>query len=221
MRQREDTIERRRALEDICRSRWRPLYVYARRRGLDAFEAEDAVQGLLIRLLEQDFVKRLDPDRGKLRSYLLRALDHYLQNRAEEQRALKRGGGALPRNLESVELALASSSEDPARAYDREWALDVFERALGELEAELAAGDRRGPVAVIQKLFRFGDAEGYEALAADHGMSVTQLKSFVHRSKRRFRALLLRELGDTVSTVEEAESELRDLLACLGGGARA
>jgi len=218
LRQRADTSERQRALEDICRSRWRALYVYARRRGLSSNEAEDAVQGLLVRLLEQDFLERLDPERGRLRSYLLRAFDHYLQNRRQEQRALKRGGGALSRSLESVEAELAASSEDPTRAYDRAWALDVFERALGELEAELREGDRQGPLSIIERLFRFGEVEAYEALAAEHAMSVSQLKSFVYRSKRRFRALLLRELTDTVVSAEEAESELSELLACLVSG---
>ncbi|MFZ5889438.1 MAG: RNA polymerase sigma factor [Myxococcota bacterium] len=215
LRQREDTLERRRALEDIYSSRWRALYVYARRRGLAVAEAEDAVQGLLTRLLEQDFLARLDPERGRLRSYLLRAFDHYLQNQKQERRALKRGAGAIPKSLESLEVDLASSSQDPARAYDREWALDVFERALRELESELGAGERQGPAEVIRELFRFGEVEPYEQLAARHGMSVSQLKSFVHRSKRRFRALLLRELSDTVSSADDTERELNDLLACL------
>ncbi|MGC4091124.1 MAG: sigma factor [Polyangiaceae bacterium] len=215
LRQREDTVERRRAIEDICRSRWRALYVYARRRGLSESEAEDAVQGLLLRLVEQDFLARLDPERGRLRSYLMRALDHYLQNRHQERKALKRGGGALPRSLDSLEAELATSTRDPAQAYDREWALDVFERALKELESELEAGDRQGPVTVIRELFRFGEVEAYESLSARHSMSVPQLKSFVHRSKRRFRALLLRELLDTVVDEAEAERELHELLACL------
>ena len=60
-----------------------------------------------------------------------------------------------------------------------------------DLEAELASGARRGPVAVVRQLFRFGEAPPYETLAATHGMAVPQLKSFVHRARARFRELLL------------------------------
>ena len=42
---------RRGALETLCRAYWRPLYAYARRRGLRAAEAEDLVQGFFARLL--------------------------------------------------------------------------------------------------------------------------------------------------------------------------
>ena len=215
LRQPGDSFERRRLLEDIVSSRWRALYVYARRRGLAPSDAEDAVQALLTRLLEQDFLERLDPERGRLRNYLLRAFDHYLQNHRQEQRALKRGGGAAPKSLESVELELASSSEDPERAYHREWALDVFERALNELTRELSEGERNGPAEVIRELFRFGELPSYDELAVRYGMSVAQLKSFVHRSKRRFRALLLRELSDTVTDAQHAETELNELFGYL------
>jgi len=104
---------------------------------------------------------------------------------------------------------------DPGAAFDREWALGLFEGALAELEAELASGARRGPVGVVRQLFRFGEAPPYEALAAEHGLTVPQLKSFVHRARGRFRELLLARIADTVQTAQEAEAELGDLLKAL------
>jgi RNA polymerase sigma-70 factor (ECF subfamily) len=213
LRQRQGSLERRRLLEDVIGCRWRALYVYARRRGLTPSDAEDAVQGLVTRLLEHDFLSRLDPERGRLRSYLLSAFDHYLKNRHQAESAQKRGGPAAKKSLDSVEAELASSSLDPERAYHREWALGVFERALEELTRELAEGERQGPAEVIRELFRFGELQSYEEHALQHAMTVPQLKSFVHRSKRRFRALLLRELSDTVSDARDADAELTELFA--------
>jgi RNA polymerase sigma-70 factor (ECF subfamily) len=60
-----------------------------------------------------------------------------------------------------------------------------------------------------------GEAPAYDALAAEHGMSVPQLKSFVHRARGRFRELLLARVADTVQTPAEAEVELADLLKAL------
>ena len=57
---------RRIALETLLGAYWRPLYLFARRKGLSAEAAEDAVQGFFLKLLELDFPDRLDPARGRL-----------------------------------------------------------------------------------------------------------------------------------------------------------
>jgi DNA-directed RNA polymerase specialized sigma24 family protein len=59
-------------------------------------------------------------------------------------------------------------------------------------------------------------APPYEELAAAHAMTVPQLKSFVHRARRRLRELLLARVADTVQTPDEAEAELGDLMRALG-----
>jgi DNA-directed RNA polymerase specialized sigma24 family protein len=202
-------------LDELCATRWQPLYVHLRKQGLTRERAEDVVQGFLVHLLERDFLARLDPGRGRLRAYLKTALTHYQTNLHEHESAQKRGGGARALAFEDVEALVPAAPDDPAAAFDREWALALFEGALAELEAELASGARRGPVAVVRQLFRMGEAPAYDALAAEHGMSVPQLKSFVHRARGRFRELLLARVADTVQTPAEAEAELGDLLEAL------
>jgi RNA polymerase sigma factor (sigma-70 family) len=208
--------EKRRALtEELVAARWRPLYLYARQRGLPPDRAEDVVQGLLLQLIEHDFLERLDPERGRLRGYLKRALKHYLVNLHEHDAAEKRGGGRVPLSVDAAEALLVAAPTDPEAAFDREWALEVFDSALAQLEQEFESGERRGPVGVLRELFRFGSAPPYEELARAHGMSVSQLKSFVHRGRRRFRQLVLARVADTVTTQEEAEHELAELLRAL------
>lgn len=210
--------EQKRALaEELVSARWLPLYMYARRRGLAPDRAEDAVQGLLVQLIEHDFIEKLDPARGRLRGYLKRALLHYLINLHEHEVAEKRGGGRTAVPIETAEALLASAPADPAAAFDREWAIEVFESALAELEREFSSGERRGPVEVLKSVFRFEETPSYEDLARTHGMSVSQLKSFVHRGRKRFRELVLARVTDTVSTAEEAESELAELFRALEG----
>ena len=206
---------RRTVLDELVTSRWQPLYVHLRKQGLPPDRAQDVVQGFLVHLLERDFLVRLDPGRGRLRAYLKTALAHYLANLHAEESAQKRGGGRAALAFEDVEAVIGAAPDDPTAAFDREWALGLFEGALGELETELASGARRGPVAVVRQLFRFGEAPPYETLAAEHGMTVPQLKSFVHRARGRFRELLLARIADTVHTPQEAEAELGDLLKAL------
>ena len=106
---------RRAALGTLLSSYWRPVYVYLRRKGLAPEAAEDAVQGLFLRLLEQDAIARLDPGRGRFRSYLLTSLEHHLVNLHEHDSALKRGGGerVVPLETVDVERELPSAPEDP------------------------------------------------------------------------------------------------------------
>ena len=206
---------RRAVMQELCAHRWNALYACARRRGLAADRAEDAVQGLLLQLCEHDFLDRLDPERGSLRSYLKKALHHYLVNEHEREAAAKRGGGARALPIEAVEERLKSAEDDPERAFDREWALALFEGALGELENEYRSGARSGPVGVLRDLFRFGDASPYDELAARNGMTVPQLKSFVYRARVRFKELLLARVADTVASEQEAQRELDDLLRAM------
>lgn len=212
LRERSDPALRRSLMEELCRARWQPLYFYARRKGLAPDRAEDAVQGLLVELFERDFLARLDPERGRLRAYMKRALCHYMENQREHAGAQKRGGGAPHVDFESLEASLAAANADPERAFDREWAFGLLESALAELEREFERGERRGPFVALRALLGFGEAPAYEELAAAHGMSVPQLKSFVFRGRQRFRKLVLERVADTVESPEEAELELAALI---------
>jgi RNA polymerase sigma-70 factor (ECF subfamily) len=206
---------RRRALESLVKPRWRALYVLARKQGLAVTEAEDAVQGFIAHLVEGDLLARLDPEKGKLRSYLRMAFRHFLANLRAEGRAQKRGGDVPVADFADVESWLASSEASPEAQFDRAWALSLFDDALRELESEYASGARRGPFEVIRELFCFGAAPAYAELAARHEMSVSQLKAFVHRGRLRFRELLRRRIADTLTDGADADAELAALLGVL------
>src|SRR5690349_11152940 len=74
----DDSSQAANALERLCHTYWYPLYVYARRRGEDAHEAQDATQSFFARLLEKDFLRQVDREKGKFRSFLLAAFKHFL-----------------------------------------------------------------------------------------------------------------------------------------------
>jgi RNA polymerase sigma factor (sigma-70 family) len=208
---------RRAALGTLLSSYWRPVYVYLRRKGLAPEAAEDAVQGLFLRLLEQDAIARLDPGRGRFRSYLLTSLEHHLVNLHEHDSALKRGGGerVVPLETVDVERELPSAPEDPARAFDREWALAVMERAVARLEGEYREGRRKGSPAAVLRFFRLDEAPSHAQAAAECGMTPSQWKASLHRARERFREILREEVADTVADGADGEGELRALFEAL------
>jgi DNA-directed RNA polymerase specialized sigma24 family protein len=212
---RQDPKKRAAALESLVRPRWKALYVVARKHGLLPSEAEDAVQGFIARLLEGDVLERLDPGKGRLRSYLRTAFRHYLTSLREEEQAQKRGGGEKPADLADVEAWVASPADSPDVLFDRAWALSLFAEALDELEREYVSGARKGPFEVVRELFQFGAAPPYAELAARHGMSIPQLKAFVHRARLRFRELLRQRVAETLPDAADADDELAALLGVM------
>jgi RNA polymerase sigma-70 factor (ECF subfamily) len=215
---RADPVARRAALEELLALYWQPLYCFARRQGLDPEDAKDGVQGFFAHLLERDFLARLDPACGRLRSYLRTALSNYLVNEHARAAALKRGGAVqtIPLDFDVAESFLDGTPAGPDAAFEREWAVGVMERALARLRAEFERGERSGPFAVVLAFFGPTEPPSYAAAAAAHGMSVPQLKAFLHRARARFRALVRAEVAQTVTDEREVDQELRDLLQALG-----
>jgi DNA-directed RNA polymerase specialized sigma24 family protein len=83
----------RRAMGELARQYWFPLYAYIRRKGYDATQAEDLTQGFFAHLLEKNSLATVDRELGKFRSFLLASLTNYLSDEWDKARRLKRGGG--------------------------------------------------------------------------------------------------------------------------------
>ncbi|MCA8962809.1 MAG: sigma-70 family RNA polymerase sigma factor, partial [Planctomycetes bacterium] len=88
----EDPLRARAALSELCENYWPPIYAYLRRRGHSTHEAQDLTQSFVVELLERDLLGRADADRGKFRSFLLGACQHFLSHERERAAAKKRGG---------------------------------------------------------------------------------------------------------------------------------
>ncbi|HZL89378.1 MAG TPA: sigma-70 family RNA polymerase sigma factor [Pirellulaceae bacterium] len=218
----DSSTESRAALVSLCEAYWYPLYAYTRRRGYDADAAQDLTQEFFTRLLDKEYVKAADPQRGRFRSFLLASLNHFLANEWRREQAQKRGGGQKILSLDFADgegrLSLEPASQlTPEKIYERRWALTLITQALARLREEYTAG---GKLPLLEKLQPFlggqGDAAPYKETAAELGLSEGAVKVAVHRLRRRCRDFLRAEIAQTVSRPEEVEEELRDLLAALG-----
>ncbi|MDW8310439.1 MAG: RNA polymerase subunit sigma-24, partial [Verrucomicrobiales bacterium] len=138
---RRHTPQADRALEELCRTYWYPLYAYVRRRGHSREDAEDLTQAFFARFLAKNYLEGLSAERGRFRAFLLAALKHFLANEWDRARAQKRGGGAPHLSLDwqtaDTQFQLAAAHElSPDRAFDREWALALLAKVLERLRAE-------------------------------------------------------------------------------------
>ena len=82
-----------RALSELCRIYWRPIFLFLRRQGSNPDDAQDLTQGFFAHLIESRAYARADPDKGRFRSFLLGALKHFVAHARAHERTQKRGGG--------------------------------------------------------------------------------------------------------------------------------
>jgi RNA polymerase sigma-70 factor (ECF subfamily) len=216
-----DRPESEAALANLCRLYWYPLFAYARRHLANREDAQDLTQEFFARLLERDYLRQADPQRGRFRSFLLTAFKHFLAHERERANAQKRGGGrkALPLDFQFGERRYQREPSHQATAealYERGWALTLLEQALARLREE-QTGTGKGRLFECLKGTLTGAAppRPYAELAAELGMSAEAVKVAAHRLRRRYGELLRAEIAQTVTTAEEIDDELRDLFAAL------
>jgi len=58
------------ALENLCRTYWRPIYGFVRREGAKPEEAKDLTQGFFALILERKDFQSVRQEKGRLRSFL-------------------------------------------------------------------------------------------------------------------------------------------------------
>ncbi len=207
------------ALETLCRDYWYPLYAFVRRRGHGAADAQDLTQAFFASLLARNSLAKADRSKGRLRSFLLTMLTHFLANEHDRATAQKRGSGRILEwdalNAEERYAAEpASEDAEPEMAFDRRWAYQLVRRALEQLGAEYKAA---GKVAQFEALR--GALTGNGTPRAETmqrlGLSESALKTSVHRLRQQYREILRQEVARTVSDEKEVQAEMRHLAALL------
>ena len=80
------------ALSQLCQTYWRPIFAFVCHHGYTVPDAQDLTQDFFVRLIEGHLLQRADPNRGRFRSLLLKALKDFLNDARDKQKARKRGG---------------------------------------------------------------------------------------------------------------------------------
>lgn len=218
---RSDTTRARDALDKLCKTYWYPLYAYVRRRGHAAHAAEDLTQEFFAQLLVRHSLASAHPERGRFRSFILTAMNHFLVNEWSKARAKKRGGDRQPLSLdlaaaeERFDLEPADSAT-PDKVFEKQWALALLNAGLSRLEAEYQrAGKSELFAALKQTLTGSRESQPYEESAVRLQMSVGAVKVAVHRLRKRYRELIRAEIADTLAQPQDIDEEMRHLFNAL------
>ena len=211
----------REALENLCRTYWRPIYSFARREGTNAEEAKDITQGFFALILERKDFHSVRQEKGRLRSFLLASLKHFMANERRNAATIKRGGGQTLISLDGIaddESSEFDRSDAPSAdlLYDRRWAFTVLDRVFTRLREESQRSPNSPLLARLNTLLSDEpDRPSQAEIAREFGMTENAVKQAFHRLRQRYRQLLREEVAHTVATPAEIEDELRHLIAAL------
>lgn len=217
------TPEARAAMDKLCRTYWPPVYGFVRQRGIGPEQAKDFTQGFFALLLEHRNLDTVRRKKGRLRSYLLRSLNHFLTSRQYRAMAIKHGQGQRlipPDQLNECErIGFEPTGKLTAdQIYEQRWALTLLDQVLARLQNEYQTA---GPASArlfdrLQKsLINASDCPSPTDIAYELGMTEKMLREAFHRLRWRYRQLLREEIAQTVMAPGEIEDELRHLIAIL------
>ena len=217
----DDTAVASAALERLCEVYWKPLYAFVRRRGHSPHDAEDLTQEFFARLLAKDFLQSVDRSKGKFRSFLLAAIEHFLAKEWRRGNAQKRGGNNtfVSADLDSTEaqyLQIPASTLTPEQFFHQQYAMTLLNQVIARLREEFVA-DGKAEFFENTKAFLTGEkrAGSYPDLATKLGTTEAALKMAVSRMKRRYAELLREEIANTISDQEDIKEELNAIIEAL------
>jgi len=207
------------ALEKLCRTYWRPIYSFVRRHRARAEDAEDLTQGFFALLLERKDLNTVRKEKGRLRSYLLASVKHFLTDEARHAMAVKRGKGQwlIPfeeiRERERIDIE-RSDRLTADQIYERRWAFTVLEQVMTRLRDEYrSAGNVRFFDQMKKMLMDEPGRPSQAQMATEFDMTENAVKQAFYRFRQRYQALLREEISHTVAMPSDIEDELRYLIA--------
>jgi len=209
------------ALEKLCRTYWRPIYGFIRRQGTGIEDAEDLTQGFFALLFERKDLNTVRKEKGRLRSFLLTSVKHFLADESRHAMAVKRGKGQRLIPLDDIRERECIDVERSDRLtadqiYDRRWAFTVLEQVIARLQDEYrSAGNVQFFDQMKKMLVDEADRPSQAQVASEFGMTENAVKQAFYRFRQRYHTLLLEEIAHTVAMPSDIEDELRHLVAVL------
>jgi hypothetical protein len=202
---------------------WKPVYCYLRSRGYDNEQAKDLTQGFFGEVvLNRDLIGRADESRGRFRTFLLHALKQYASKKDLKEKTQKR---ILKEKLVSFEMeqdepivpdSVAQTTAE--QSYHYAWLSSILERVLKEVKDSCRDEGMEIHWALFNKRIiwpTFGDrtAPSLAELCESYDIrDAKKVSNMIITVKRRFKAVLIQHIRNTVLSQNQALEELEELL---------
>ncbi len=205
------TRSRKAFLEEICLAYREPLIGYLRHLGAALQDCEDRAHEVLTKFVHSGGFLKASPQRGSLRAFLKSAAANHMKDHWRAAQAQKRGGGEPPLPL-LEDADLICDGLQPDEAFDREWAMTMFERALERLRRDHFRSHPERFEILKARMLQSPAALSSAAIAAKFSAKESSVRGWLARMRQHFALCLREEVLSTVRDPEEAKAELAYLL---------
>jgi len=214
-----DPQERRDAFGELISGYWQPVYAHLRVTWrLAPEDAQDLTQGFFSEAFEKAWLERFEPEKARFRTFVRVCADRFVMHSRQSASRQKRGGGIQLISLDFgnaerhvVEAASVAASDVDA-FFQQEFVRALFERAVGAVRCEYEASGRSVQFTLFERHdLASEEAVSHACLAAEFGLSTTQVNNSLAQTRRRFREHALEALRTLCGSDDEYRREARDL----------
>ena len=206
------------SLGQLCQQYWFPLYAYLRRKGYSASDSQDLTQDFLATMIEKDYLKSIEQNKGRFRWFMMDAIKKFAANWNAAQSAKKRGGGRQFFSLEFEDGENRYSREPidgwtAEKLFERQWALSLLDSSIEALSRSYGEAGKARHFAAL-KVFLTPDSSppSYNDVAEELGLSLTAVKVAIHRLRDKYRGTVQQQVANTLDEGESLEDEINRLL---------
>ncbi len=204
-----------RQLEKLCRYYWKPVYWLIRLRWNRPNEdSKDLTQEFFATFLEKDFLKAVSRDRGRFRSFVRAALEHFMLNQKRDEGRIKRGGQARVVSIDGPEepiFQLPAKNEPLERAFDRLWAHSLMQDAIGVLREQYKQAGRQNVFQIFEAYDLADPPPSYSELSKRFRTTEDGVRGALRRIRADLRALLRDRVLQSLSDPSELDGEMQYL----------
>lgn len=201
---------------------WKPVYCYLRQRGYDNDRSKDLTQGFFCEVvLDRNLTQRADQTKGRFRSFLLHALNHYLADQQRIASCKKRSPGTP---LLSIDIqdppALPSTVTEagPEDSFSYAWKSTLLDQVLADVRTDcgregLETHWRVFHDKVVRPILEDLEPPPLKTLCQKHGVeNEAKISNMIVTVKRRFQSKLHKHVRNTVVSEDQVEGELKEIL---------
>lgn len=225
---RHSVIERLRAAEagqrnaafgDLVQGYWKPVYKHLRATWrLAPEDAQDLTQAFFSSAFEKAWLEKFEPGKARFRTFVRVCVDRFAMNARQSSGRVKRGGDVrlVPLDFDRAEAEVhvqaPSTPPDAEDFFRQEFIRALFQRAVDAVRQEMTQSGRHVHFTLFER-YDLDPVEGvsYAGLAAEFGLSESQVTNYLALVRRTFRARALGALRGLCGSDDEFRREARDL----------
>ena len=200
---------------------WKPVYCYLRSKGYDNEQAKDLTQGFFHEVvLGRQLIQKADRARGRFRSYLLASLNNYISAVHAAETTQKRipKGKLIPLDMtDPPDFYRITRDYTPEESFDYAWLSVLLEKVIDEVETTCYEEGMTVHWCVFREKVLAPITDGTEPASLAEICHKYDIESprvasnMIITVKRRFQAILRKNLRETVTSDGQIEDELTEI----------